>query len=69
MQELCYLYEVWEKLPIIPCKSQKPSDLSYISWGRSLLNGFYFTLISVYSLGRNDIAWVGDLPLEQLTLG
>ena len=55
MQELHYLHKLWEKTPIIPCKSQKTSDLSYISWGGPFLDGFYFTFIGGYSLGRNNM--------------
>ena len=55
MQGLCYLCELWDKLPIILCKSQKALDLSYISQGRPFLDGFYFILIGGYSLGRNDM--------------
>ena len=68
MQGLSYLCKLWNELSVIPCKPQKTLDLSDISRGRPFLDGFYFTLISGYSLGRNDMPLVGDLPLEQLTL-
>ena len=67
MQGSGYLCELWDELPIIPCKSQETLDLSYISWGMTFLDGFYFTFISGYSLGRNDMPQVGNLLSEQLT--
>ena len=67
MQWLSHLHDLWDKLPIIPCKSQKTSDLCYISQGRPILDGFYLAFIAGYSLGRNDMPQVGNLLLEQLT--
>ena len=69
IQDLAYLHKLWDELSIIPCKSQKASDLSHIGWGRSFLDGLYFTFISGYSLGSNDMLKVGNLLLEQLKLG
>ena len=69
MHRSYHLHELWDKLPIIPCKSKKALDLSYISWGGPFLDGFYFTLIGGYSLDRNDMPQLGDLTSEQLTLG
>ena len=69
MQESGYLHELWDKLPIISCKSQETSDLSYISWGRPFLDGFYFAFIVGYFMGRNGMPQVDNLPSEQLTFG
>ena len=69
MQGLSYLHELWDKLPKIPCKSQKMLDLGYISQGRPFPDGFYFTFVSGYSLGRNHMPQLRNLPLEQLTFG
>ena len=56
-------------LAVIHCKSQKTLDLSNIIQDRPFPNGFYFSLISGYSLVRDDMPSVSNLPLEQLTLG
>ena len=69
MQGLSQLHELWNELSVISCKSQKTSDLSDVSQGRPFLNDFYFALIGGYSLDRDDMPQVGNLPLEQLTLG
>ena len=69
MQGLSYLSKLWNEPSVIPCTPQKTLDLSDISRGRPFLDGMYFTLISGYSLGRNDMPQVGNLPSEQLTLG
>ena len=69
MQGSSDLCELWDKPPLIPCESQKTLDLNYISWSRPFRDGFYFTYINGYSLGRNDMSQVGNLPSEQLTLG
>ena len=69
MQGLSYLHELWNKPPVIPHKTQKTSDLSDISRGRSFLNSINFTVFGGYFLGRNHMPQVDDLPSEQLTLG
>ena len=69
MQGSSYLHELRNEPSVIPCKSQKTSDLSNINWGRLFPNGFYFALISGYSLGKDDMPSVGNLPFEQLELG
>ena len=69
MQRSNHLCEPWNEPSVIPHKPQKNLDLINISWGRSFLNGFYFTLIGDYSLVGDDMPQVGNLPSEQLTLG
>ena len=69
MQGSSCLHELWNEPSVIPHKSQKTLDLSDIRRGRPFLDGFYLTLIDGYSLGRNDMPQVGNLPSEQLTLG
>ena len=69
MQGSSHLCELWDKLPILPSKSQKTLNFSHVSQGRPFLDGFYLAFISGYSLGRHNMPQVGDLPSEQLTLG
>ena len=69
MQGSRYLRELWDEPPIVPCKAKETFNLSYISQGRPFLDGFYFAFIGGYSLGRNNMPQVGNLPLEQLTFG
>ena len=69
MQGSTYLHKIWNEPFVIPCKPQQTLDFSVIHRGRMFLDGFYFNLISGYSLCRNDMPQVGNLPLEQLTLG
>ena len=69
MQGSSHLHELWDKLPIVPGTSQGTLDFSHINWGRPLLAGFYLAFVGGYSLGRYDMPQVGDLPLEQLSLG
>ena len=52
-----------------PIKPKKTSNLSDVSRDRPFFDSIYFTLISGYSLGRDDMPQVGNLPLEQLTFG
>ena len=63
MQGLSHLHELWDKLPIVPGKSQKTLDFSHVSQGSSFLDGFYLALISGYSLDRHGMPQVGDLAL------
>ena len=64
MQVLSYLHKLWNEPSVMPHKSQKTLDLSDISRDRPFLDGFYFTLISGYSLGRNNMPQVGNpIPL------
>ena len=69
MQGLGYLCELWDKLPIVTHKSHETSDLSDIGQDWPLLDNLYLTFISGYSLGRDYMSQIANLPLEQLTLG
>ena len=64
MQGLGYLHEFWDKSSVISCESQETSDLCNIFWDWSLLDSFYFALISGYSFGRDHVPQIGNLPLE-----
>ena len=68
MQGLGYLCEFWDKLPIVSHESQEISNLHNICWDWPLLNCFYLPSVSGYSLGRDYMSQVGNLPFEQLTL-
>ena len=69
MQGSGYLYKFWDKPPIVIHESQETSDLSEVCWDQPLLNNFYLTFITGYSLGRDYMSQIGNLQSEQLTLG
>ena len=69
MEGLGNLLELWDKLPTVTHKSQETLDLSDVCQYWPLLNNLYLTFISGYSLGRDYMPQIGNLPSEQLTLG
>ena len=69
MQGSSYLHELWNELSVMLHKPQKTSDLGDISKGRPFLHSVYLTLIGGYTLGRDNMPQVGNLPSEQLTFG
>ena len=69
MQGLSYLCKFWDKPPIVTHESQETLDLSDVCWNWPLLKSIYLNFISGFSLGRDYMPQIGNLPLEQLTLG
>ena len=64
MQALGYLCKFGDKLMVISHESQKALDLHDIFWCWPILDSFDFTLISGYSLGRNHMPQIANLPSE-----
>ena len=64
MQVLGYLHEFWHKLPIVSCESQENLSFHDAFQDWPLLNCLYLTFISDYSLGRDYMPQVGNLPLK-----
>ena len=64
MQGSGYLHEFQAKPTIVTHESQETSNLHDICWDEPLLNSLYLTFISGYSLGRDYMPQIGNLPLE-----
>ena len=60
----CYLHKFRDKPMVISCESQKTLDLCDVCLDWPHFDSFYFALISGYSLGRNHVPQVGNLPSE-----
>ena len=69
MQGFGYLHKFCNKLPIVTGESQETLDLSDVCQDWPLLNDLYLTFISGYSLARDCMSQIGNLPLEELSLG
>ena len=52
---------------VIASETKETLNLGNGDRGWPLLYSFSFLQMGCYSLGGGDVAWVGDLPVEQLT--
>ena len=64
MQGLGYLHELGDELAIVSHESKKTLDLSDSGGGRLFTNSIYFAIISNYSLGRDNVSQICNLPVE-----
>ena len=69
MQGLGHLCELGDEPVVITCEPQETSDLCDGGWDRPFSNSIYFALIAYYSLGRDNVPQICDLPAEQLVFG
>ena len=64
MQGSGYLHKLGDKSAIIPCEPKKTPDLSDNGGGGPFSDSIYFPLISCYSLGRDYMSEICNLPAE-----
>ena len=68
MQGSGYMHKFWDKPLKVSHESQETLNFCDVCWDWPLLNNLYLTFISGYSLGRDYMPQVENLPLEQLAL-
>ena len=59
-----YLCELGDELDIISHEPKKTSDFSNSGGGGPIFDGIYLSLISHYSLDRDNVPKICDLPVE-----
>ena len=64
MHGLGHLCELGDELAVVTCKPKKTSNLSDGDGHRPFSNSIYFAFVGHYSLGRDNVPQICNLPVK-----